>query len=462
MSIRRRDVLKGLGAVTAAGAMPGCKPVEELDPGTIEHIVLVMMENRTFDHMLGSLSLLEGRDDVDGLLDDMDNPHPDGGTVAIRAMLPEENCLPDPPHGWSSSHRQLADGDNSGFASEYLARFPDVDPELCMAYLQRSDLPVSYAMSDAYATCTRWFGSLLTSTWPNRLYAVAGESAGMRGNDFPPNESLNFPIKTIFEQLDDSNKTWGAYPAVVSMISLFFDAIRDRDEISGLDEFFDACEDGTLPALSWVEPAYGLADDHPPAHSMLGQIFMASVHNAVANSPQWDKTLIVFYYDEHGGFYDHVPPPKAVDDRADDGFDQLGFRVPALVCGPWVRPGHVSETEFDHTSALAEVERVFGLEPLTARDAAANDLSGLLDEERMQSGVPYEPAVLPTIEMTREEIDAQCDTARSRNSIGQPEAEAALDQLNLPEHHDRRHQMDDVMQSLIDRAVALGALRIVE
>lgn len=463
MTMRRRDVLKGLTAATAAGAL-GCKPEEgdEGGPGTIEHVVLVMMENRTFDHMLGALSLLEGRDEIDGLADGMSNPHPDGGEVPIRRMLPEENCLPDPPHGWGSSHDQFAGGDNSGFASEYLRRFPTVDPSLCMAYLGREDLPALYALSDAYATCTRWFGSLMTSTWPNRLYAVAGESAGQMGNDFPDGESLNFPIPTIFHSLDAAGKDWGAYPAVISTISLFFAELRNRDEVSDLDDFFDACEEGTLPALSWVEPAYGLADDHPPAHSMLGEVFMASIHNAVAASPQWDKTLIVFYYDEHGGFYDHVPPPLAADDRADEGFDQLGFRIPAVVCGPWIRPGHVSETVFDHTSALAELGRLFELEPLTARVAAANDLSSLIDEGRMATGVPYEPAVLPVIEMTREEINAQCDAARRRGTLGQPEAEAALDELNLPAPHDRRHQMDEVMDSFIAHAVRLGALRVVE
>lgn len=463
MGINRRDVLKGLGAATATGALAGCKPGEEpLAPGTIEHVVLVMMENRTFDNMLGSLSLVEGRDDVDGLADGMSNPHPDGGDVEIRRMLPEENCLPDPPHSWRTSHEQFNNGAMDGFVSTYLDRFSTVDPSLCMSWLGREDLPVSYAMSDGYATCERWFSSLMTSTWPNRLYAVAADSAGMTGNDFPPNSSLNFPIETIFERLDSGEVSWKAYPAVVSMISLFFENLRNRDEIATLEDFFDDCEDGTLPGLSWVEPAYGLADDHPPAHSMLGQVFLASVHNAVANSPQWDKTLIVVYYDEHGGFFDHVPPPTVPDARADEGFDQLGCRVPALVCGPWVRPGHVSSLDFEHCSALAEVERIFGVAPLTERDAAANDLSSVLDTERMESGEPYAPVVLPTIEMTHDEIEAQCDAARSRNGIGQAEAEAALDALQLGAPHDRRADYDGVMERFLARAVRLGALRIVE
>ncbi|TNE86866.1 MAG: twin-arginine translocation signal domain-containing protein [Deltaproteobacteria bacterium] len=462
MGLNRREVLKGLGAATASGALAGCKPEEPLEPGTIEHVVLVMMENRTFDHMLGSLSLVEGRDDINGLQDGMSNPHPDGGDVPIRRMLPEENCLPDPPHSWSSSHAQYADGEMSGFVSTYLNRFPNVDPSLCMAWLGREDLPASYAMSDAYATCAAWFSSLMTSTWPNRLYAVAADSAGMTGNDYPPGESLNFPIETIFERLDASGITWGAYPAVASMLTLFFRNLRQRDEIYTLEDFFDACEDGTLPSVSWVEPAYGLADDHPPAHSLLGQVFMASVHNAVANSPQWDKTLIVFYYDEHGGFFDHEPPPTVADDRASQGFDQLGARVPAIVCGPWVRPGHVSDVQFEHCSALAEIERLFGVDPLTTRDANANDLSSLLDEERMATGEPYPPAELPVIEMTSDEIRAQCDAARSRNTLGQPEAEAALDALQLGHPHDRRDDYDGVMERFLARAQQLGALRIVD
>lgn len=460
--MNRRDVLKSMGAVTASGALVGCRPEEALEAGTIEHVVLVMMENRTFDHMLGSLSLEEGRDEVNGLRDGMSNPHPDGGDVPIRRMRPEENCLPDPPHSWSTSHAQFADGDMSGFVSTYLSRFPSVDPSLCMAWLGREDLPVSYALSDAYATCAAWFSSLMTSTWPNRLYAVAADSAGMRSNDFPPDSSLNFPIETIFERMEAAGHSWGAYPSVVSMLSMFFANLRGREEVQTLEDFFDACEDGTLPALSWVEPAYGLADDHPPAHSMLGQVFLASVHNALAQSPLWEKTLLVVYYDEHGGFFDHEAPPTVPDDRASEGLDQLGMRVPALVCGPWVRQGHISDELFEHCSALAEVERLFDLEPLTTRDANANNLSSLLDEERMAAGQPYAPAELPTIDMTSDEINAQCDAARARGTIGQPEAEAALDALKLGHPHDRRDDLDGVLERFLERAQQLGALRIID
>jgi phospholipase C len=461
MSMNRREVLKSLGAATATGALAGCQPGEGATPGVIEHVVLVMMENRTFDHMLGSLSLEEGREEVNGLREGMTNPHPDGGDVAVRRMRPEENCLPDPPHSWSTSHAQFADGEMSGFVSTYLDRFPSVDPSLCMAWLGRDDLPVMYALSDAYATCAAWFSSVMSSTWPNRLYAVAADSAGMRTNDFPPESSLDFPIETIFERLESAGVSWGAYPSVVSMLSLFFANLRNREEVQTLEDFFEACENGTLPALSWVEPAYGLADDHPPAHSMLGQVFLGSVHNALAQSPLWDKTLLVIYYDEHGGFFDHEPPPTVPDDRPEEGLDQLGMRVPALVCGPWVRRGFVSDERFEHCSALAEVERLFGVEPLTTRDANANDLSSLLDAGRMAAGQPFEPAVLPAIEMSSEEIRAQCEGARMRGTLGQPEAEAALDVLDLGHPHDRRDDLDGVFERFLARAQSLGALRIV-
>src|SRR5690606_19713819 len=146
------------------------------------------------------------------------------------------------------------------------------------------------------------------------------------------------------------------------------------------------------PQVVVVEPLYGRNSDHPPEHPAAGQIFLSSIYDALAKGPQWARSLMMVTYDEHGGFFDHVPPPKAPDERAAAGFDQLGFRVPSLVLGPWVKQGGVSHTIYDHTSMLATIERHFGLEPLTVRDASANDLFDCLDLDRVRRGDPAAPA----------------------------------------------------------------------
>jgi phospholipase C len=164
-----------------------------------------------------------------------------------------------------------------------------------------------------------------------------------------------------------------------------------------------------------IDPGFALNDDHPPHHPGLGQQFIAAVYQALATSPLWQNILFVVTYDEHGGFFDHVAPPKTADDRAADGFDQLGFRVPTMVIGPYVKPGYVSSVQYDHTSSLKHIETMFDLEPLTARDAAASDLSDAIDAERLAAGDFAPPITLPVVELDAETIDPAC-----KSDVGQP------------------------------------------
>jgi len=162
--ITRRGFLGGMGATAAAGTL-GCRPVvEPVVPGSIDHVVLVMMENRTFDHYLGSLTLEEGRTDIDGLTAAMSNPDPRGG-VPLTPFHSQEWCLPDPPHGWDASHRQFHAGAMDKFTEEYWERHGNgADPRWVMGYHRREDLPVTYALADAYTVCNRWFASLMGPT----------------------------------------------------------------------------------------------------------------------------------------------------------------------------------------------------------------------------------------------------------------------------------------------------------
>jgi phospholipase C len=178
-----------------------------------------------------------------------------------------------------------------------------------------------------------------------------------------------------------------------------------------MKEFFADAKAGKLPSVTYLDPPFAFGDDHPPHHPSYGQALIASVYNALATSPQWEQTLLVVTYDEHGGFYDHVAPPRAADERVADGFDQLGFRVPALVIGPYVKQGHVSSVVRDHTSALKHLEGMFGTEPLTARSTAATDLSELIDLDRLRRGEPAAPITIPTVMVDETNIPSACVNA---------------------------------------------------
>ncbi|MEQ1571528.1 MAG: alkaline phosphatase family protein, partial [Myxococcota bacterium] len=221
--VPRRQVLQGLGASGLAACGPGAslapRDPKEVQRGSIDTIVICMMENRSFDHVFGSYSLLEGRADVDGLVAGMSNPDPDGNPVPIGRMA--SPCTePDPPHGWSSSRTQFAEGANTGFVQAYLdSGGPGAPMGNVMAYQTREEQPVSYALADRYALCQRWFSSVLTSTWPNRLYFHAGQSQGMTGNDLP--EGGRYTCRTIWDQLTDAGIDWAYYFTDLPTLGLF-------------------------------------------------------------------------------------------------------------------------------------------------------------------------------------------------------------------------------------------------
>jgi phospholipase C len=470
----RRGALKGIGAATLAPLLPGCgggggevpEEIPALSDGLIrdriDTVVVLMMENRSFDHYLGALSLLEGREDVDGLVEGMSNPHPDGGVVEIHAA--DANCIEDPPHSWSSSHRQFGDGTNDGFVQEHHARHGAEEAHRVMGYFDRETLSSFYALADVGTVFSRWFCSLMTSTWPNRFYSIAAQSGGQYGNDLAGNR--DWP--SIFDRLDEAGIPWTNYYGNIPFSILMPSLGLGDERLRHIEDFFDDAERGTLPSLVWLDPVYGRNCDHPPTHPVAGQVLVSSIYEALANSPQWDRCLFLVTYDEHGGFFDHVPPPLAVDERSEDGFDQLGFRVPTLAVGPWVKAGHSFDEVCDHTSVLAFLERLWSLQPLTARDEAADDLFGILDERRLVEDDPAPPTKLPVIEATDEELYApECSYEINMRSelegdaavSGQHELEALLDGPLAGAEFDRREQTDEIYERLLSRAAELGVLQ---
>lgn len=462
----RRTALKGLGAA-ALTPLVGCDPE---DPGadptpagptptledTIDTVVILMMENRSFDNYFGALTLEEGRTDIDGLTADMSNPHPDGSQIA--AYPAEANCIADPPHGWSSCHRQFNDGAMDGFVTEHAARHGADEARRVMQYFGRDKLGPLYAMAEQHVLCEAWFGSVMSSTWPNRYYSHCGQNGGSHGN------SLADPFPSIYPSLEAAGVTWKNYYGNAPFMVFLHDVAFD-ESFQPFEEFFWDAQIGNLPNVSIIEPIYGRNDDHPPAHPVAGQILIASVYEALKNSPQWERCALIVTYDEHGGFYDHVPPPLVADDRADEGFDQLGVRVPTVVCGPWTRQGHVSSAVFDHASILAFIERRFGIEPLTTRDANANDMYELFDMDRIAAADPLPAADLPVIEADEAEIYAsECLVDIFRHEplaiTGQPELEAFLDgNPDIPARLDRRAETDALYRDFLARTQDQGVWR---
>ncbi len=459
--VDRRTILKTLSAASLAPFWPACSTPEPdaPDPGSVQeaitHTVILMMENRTFDHYFGSLSLLEGRTDVEGLRPEMFNVGLDG-TEYFPRQAPAP-CVPDPPHGWNDTHTQWNNGAQDGFVSTYESRWGDGDPGIPMDFWTRKDLPALYALADNYTLCQAWFQSLLSSTWPNRFYSHAASNNAIRGNDF----GAVYDMPTIYQRLEAKGIEWGCYhltaPFMV-MLQGHFSTLN----FWPMDVFYQHCQAGSLPQVSILEPFYGRADDHPPAHPKAGQILISSIYRALAASPLWGKVQLFITYDEHGGFFDHVPPPEFPDQHADEGFGQAGFRVPSLSIGPYVKEGHVCNTVYDHTSLLAFMESLYDLEPLNERDAAANDLFDTLDADRIAARNPAAPIDMPVVEAEESEIYAEeCmyDLGRDRELMHQPEFETWLDQLPMQHPTDNRHRFDEDYDDFLALTEAMGVWR---
>ena len=324
--------------------MPSDPTVANLDK--IDHIVVLVMENRSFDHMLGYLAL-DGRTEVDGLKPGMKNVH------AGRR-------LPDPPpavdeaaqDAGSVPHGRLHRGSRSrttwaASSTRTRATKPDdPGPGLVMGYFDGADLPVYDHLAQQYVVCDRWFCSVPGATWPNRLYAVTGTSQGTLDNRQPV---PIYDIPSFIRHLDGRpGVSWGWYCHDVATLRLIDARYAighfgnfswfDRRTLAGAEVLRRRGRRGRAPGVSWIDPNFvdvgfvgpsGSNDDHPPSDVRDGQTLALKLYHALVTSPQWQKTLLVLTYDEHGGFFDHVPPPAARDDNAKTR--QYGPRVPAFV-----------------------------------------------------------------------------------------------------------------------------------
>jgi phospholipase C len=360
-------------------------------PQDIQHIVVLMMENRSFDHMLGYLK--KPGYDIDGLTGTESNPvdpqHPiNRVTVSNDAGY---ILAPDPGHSFQDVNVQLFSQPsgptsvgpaNKGFIFSYSQR-SGVTPATAstiMKCFDPSQLPVLTTLAQEFAVCDKWFASVPGPTWPNRCFAHCATSNGNLTNSV----FHNWNIPTIFEKITEKELTWCDYCFGVSQTLLMLPGLQADDQknnFSSFAQFKIDAQRGTLPNYAFIEPRYlpvlaKANDQHPPHDVLAGEHFIAEVYNAVRSSPLWDKTLLVITYDEHGGTYDHVTPPSATPPDAHTSqfaFDRYGIRVPTLLISPYIpKKTIVHDRIFDHASIPATLNRVFQLNGfLTARDRDA-------------------------------------------------------------------------------------------
>jgi phospholipase C len=383
-------------AVAAAGAAdPLLANLQKID-----HLVILMLENRSFDHMLGYLSLGGGRGDVNGLTGNEWNEYTSGNPPTTRRVPVHRLASTamhfgqDPCHRGACVDQQLANG-NQGFVQNYHDEHPlDRDPGLVMGYFDAAHLPVYDFLASEYAISDTWFSSVPGQTWPNRLYLTSGMAAGSRDNKL----LLQYRNETWVRHLAACGVSWMGYGSGYGHCSIRFSDANYRsasnfEPFDGTYGFIRSAEQGTLPAVSLIDPGFFANDDHPPRDVSLGQKLVARTYNALAKSAAWPRTLLVVLYDEHGGFYDHVVPGPAEDD--DPAFRRYGARVPAFFIGPHVPRGRCFHTTWDHASLVKTIllrfcERDGRIPHMGRRVAAAAHLGEVLSE-----AVPRAPVALP-------------------------------------------------------------------
>ncbi len=429
---------------------PGSLSAEEL-LAPIDTIVVLMLENRSFDHYLGgSLRLAEMRADIEGLTGNEMLPHPEGGTVAPYAM---QNLEPSsPPHQWNAVHEQWNGGLNDQFV---MVNDGAAVPEEAVGYYLRAQLPIHHALADHYAVCNRMHCSVLAGTWPNRFYLHGASSNG---------QQENLPVlgfQSLWGPLKNAGLTVRNYHHGVAWCT---GAYFKLDDLALFDSFKSAAASGTLPNFSIIDPQFfggGANDDHPGnANVPLAQLLISDVYSTLAQSPQWQSCLLVVTYDEHGGFYDHVPPPPAVD--GDPDFDVMGFRVPALVAGPYVRQGCAVNTVFDHASVLATLSKRWGIATLNQRHATANDLSSCIDPAFVSQRNPQPPASMPMLDISMSALTAHFEAVK-RGAVPpqHPELMRALADAGYKRTVLRRFDPAGMLSRHLEDCVRRGLARIV-
>jgi phospholipase C len=457
---------RGLGT-----AAPAPTPSNPGDIKQINHIIFLAQENRGFEHYFGALRQYWAANGYpDQSFDGLPQFNPTSGAAPLQGPAPTNPgcdpafpspsndctidansapvesfhmismCEENPSPSWNESHvdwnfkdplSSTSTLDGYVWTAAHDARalgYFDVDGQRAMGYYDGSDLPYYYFLASNFATSDRWFSPTMSRTQPNRLFMLAGTSAGYAYP--PPPGSPPLPNPTIFDLLQAAGVTWKVYvtdltyanpPVQDSSLNSFETAAKYPNNIVGVDQFLTDVANGTLPAVAYIEPGYnagldehpGVDDGVPGANVQLGAQYVWSLVSALMQSPSWKDSVFILTYDEFGGFYDHVPPQPAV---SPDGikpsdlqpgdvctvgtgptcdFVYTGYRLPLIVISPFAKKNYVSHTVADYTAWLKLVETRFGLPSLTQRDAAQMDMTEFFDFQNVPWKTPPPPQKAP-------------------------------------------------------------------
>jgi len=415
----------------------------------VEHIVVLMLENRSFDHMLGYLYRESGNvsprgDGFDGLTGAEVCPGPDGSPVAVYPLTPDTSNVyfmpgADPGEGYAATNSQLygtatpppagAVAGMTGFVADYATAIsdnqakhwyvvPGTTPSMIMGCYAPQTLPVLSALARGFAVCDRWFCSAPTMTMPNRAFACAANSQGHMDD-----ATKSFTVPSIFGLLSQHAIPWRIYGDTHSPLTRLDFPDTKAAALSHFGLFTDFQADaaaGTLPAYAFLEPSWSSTGNsqHPNYNVAAGEQLILDTYRALRDGPGWDQTLLVVTYDEHGGCYDHVPPPWGAippdDSPGQFGFDftRYGPRVPTVLVSPLIEAGTVFRvptgiTPLDHTSLLATVEHRWSLPALTRRDAAAPDIAAAFTLTIPRTDDPLATVTAPVAPPTPAALAAQ-------------------------------------------------------
>ena len=403
-----------IAAAQAAAAIrkPGSLPDPGRPAGTpttalpFDHIVIVMMENHSFDNYLGMLPR-RGQPLADGFKFNAAGRPLNSNPVAggyIQVQHAPSLCTPDgsASQSWNETHKSVDGGRMDGFARL---------GESSMAYWDESDLPFYYSLSKTFCLANRWFCSAPCQTYPNRRFLLAGTAFGLISTD-TSSLTQNPPNGTIVDRLNHYGISWTDYFTDLPATGVIESIPQDNPtHLASVDQFYLDCASGNLPAVSFVDSDIGAAptatgvfpapfssssdpvsnqnQDEENGDLSLGENFVSQVVNAVLGSPAWPRILLLWTYDEHGGWYDHVPPPAAIPPdsippklSAGDvpgAYDVYGPRVPAVAVSGYAKPNAVTNAVHDHTSFLATIQAKWNLPAMTYRDANAATMADFLD-----------------------------------------------------------------------------------
>jgi phospholipase C len=367
----------------------------------IQNIVVLMQENHSFDTYMGHLYKYEKLTtaDIDSAPDDATNP--DSMGQAQPYQHGPKLCFADTDHSWHGSHEEWDNGKNDGF---FLTNDTGTGVNAggrALWWYDQSDIPFYYSLYSTFAIADQYHCALLGPTWPNRMYLYSATSFGVTSSVFP--DLTKYPTVPsngiLFDELEQRGVTWNIYAESSPGLGVVLPLVSERygdGIVKNLDQFYAQAKAGTLPQVTFVDANYiGEGpegdDEHPPAQIQIGENFMWKVITSVLASPEWPHTAMFLTYDEHGGEFDHVPPPSACapDDIApiltgtDVGtagdFTRYGFRVPMVLISPYAKKSYVSHAVYSHTSITRFIEAKFKVPALTARDANADPFTDMFD-----------------------------------------------------------------------------------